>query len=239
MKTENDNKIIKELYNDYLNFKKHTKNNTNVDYYDELFYIELSKYFPERNAVICDLGCGAGRMLTSLKSEGYNALYGCDVLYDYNNRNAIIEKNDIISYLNKLNRKIDAFILNDVLEHLSLSEIIETLLLCFKRLSENGMLILKVPNGSSPFSGLYQNGDLTHITVLNESSIHQIASLCKFKVVKIACEKLAIRRYKGIKKIIVECNHFIFKSLMSVISMLAYRKKVVLTSNVIAILKRN
>jgi hypothetical protein len=63
----------------------------------------------------------------------------------------------------------------DVFEHLTLSQIETHLVAIAKLLEPGGVLILRYPNGQSPFGLSPQNGDVTHITALSQAKIDQLA----------------------------------------------------------------
>lgn len=77
----------------------------------------------------------------------------------------------------------DLVVLFDVLEHLTVEEILDLLSLLKSQLSAGGAIVARFPNGGSPFGRLYQHGDLTHCSVLTASSIEQAAIRCGLKVV--------------------------------------------------------
>ena len=71
--------------------------------------------------------------------------------------------------------KVDLVVAFDVLEHISLDKLFETLDDCRKCLRQDGQLIARVPSGDSPFSRAIQHGDLTHETIFGSSLIKQLA----------------------------------------------------------------
>jgi len=64
----------------------------------------------------------------------------------------------------------------DVFEHIPQDDCIALLRDMAERLSPGGILLLRVPNGESPFGRVFQHGDLTHVTTLGLSKFEQIAS---------------------------------------------------------------
>ncbi len=83
----------------------------------------------------------------------------------------------------KLKGEYDAIIALDVFEHLSLESIHSTLEVCGRLLRPGGVMILRVPNGGSPFGLMYQNGDYTHITAFTLSKMQQVCIESPFQVV--------------------------------------------------------
>lgn len=79
----------------------------------------------------------------------------------------------------------DKILLIDVLEHLKVDAVPETLRKISKLLSKNGELLIKVPNCSS-ISGLESHfGDHTHVSAFNETSLRALLEANNFKVVKL------------------------------------------------------
>ena len=71
----------------------------------------------------------------------------------------------------------------DVVEHMTLSDIVSALQAWKKHLSGKGRILIRVPSGDSPFSGRVMYGDITHKTLLATSALRQIASLAELKLV--------------------------------------------------------
>jgi len=71
----------------------------------------------------------------------------------------------------------------DVFEHLEKSEIIAMLRKIHAVLKPGGRLLVRFPNGASPFGAMNQSADLTHLTLLSISSFSQACSLAELEVV--------------------------------------------------------
>lgn len=65
----------------------------------------------------------------------------------------------------------DVIVLFDVLEHLPTDAITDFLRELAIRLAKNGRIILRTPNGGSPFGLNHQHGDPTHVTVLTANKL--------------------------------------------------------------------
>lgn len=61
-------------------------------------------------------------------------------------------------------------------EHIGFADLKELLARVKELLSAGGCVIARFPNGDSPFSGRYQNGDATHLKPLSTASLSQIAA---------------------------------------------------------------
>lgn len=79
-------------------------------------------------------------------------------------------------------RPFDLIVAFDVLEHLSIDAILALLQDVKKALSANGSMLIRVPNGRSPWGLANQYGDLTHITVLSDLRLNQLALETGFRL---------------------------------------------------------
>ncbi len=68
-------------------------------------------------------------------------------------------------------KPFDLIVLFDVLEHLPESRIAPFLDSLARRLSPDGLIILRTPNGGSPFGLHHQHGDPTHASILTASKL--------------------------------------------------------------------
>jgi 2-polyprenyl-3-methyl-5-hydroxy-6-metoxy-1,4-benzoquinol methylase len=71
----------------------------------------------------------------------------------------------------------------DVLEHIEVEEVVSFMRGLAQRLVPDGAILLRVPNGDSPFGGRHQHGDLTHVVAYGEFKLKQLAQLAGLKVV--------------------------------------------------------
>ncbi len=74
----------------------------------------------------------------------------------------------------------------DVVEHIPTTEVIAFFVYLRKLLNPDGLLLVRVPNGQSPFGLIYQYGDITHINVLSPGRFQQIADASGLRM--ISCE---------------------------------------------------
>ena len=70
----------------------------------------------------------------------------------------------------------DAIVAFDVFEHLTISELEETLIRLYGLLAEGGVGFGWFPNGGSPFGLAFIAGDIAHKTTLNGSSMEQFGA---------------------------------------------------------------
>jgi len=79
--------------------------------------------------------------------------------------------------------RFDLIAMFDVLEHIPASDLVPALSGLGARLKPGGAILVRVPNGDSPFGRAYQHGDLTHLTTFAMAKVHQLAALCGLCVV--------------------------------------------------------
>lgn len=77
----------------------------------------------------------------------------------------------------------DTIVAFDVFEHLSIAQIRSYLDATEKMLRPGGHLLLRFPNGQSPFGLAAQHGDITHIIALSQSKILQLIETKSFRMV--------------------------------------------------------
>lgn len=71
----------------------------------------------------------------------------------------------------------------DVLEHMTLEQLRDVLTNAARLLAPDGVFIARFPNGASPFAGVPQHGDLTHLRTLTPNALRQIAEDCGLRFV--------------------------------------------------------
>jgi hypothetical protein len=57
-----------------------------------------------------------------------------------------------------------------------------------------GKIVIRVPNGSSPWGMSYQYGDLTHKTAFNPESLRQLATACDLQIDRVYDQRRGSRR---------------------------------------------
>jgi SAM-dependent methyltransferase len=228
------------LYSRYDEFNKALREgkNTYTDAYDEFVY-DLANRLSAAPVAVLDLGCGSGAKLRTLVSPKMARLVGVDQLVSPTANPVELVKLDILDIDNWPSGTFDLIIINDVLEHLTLDEIIKVLAAAGSRIKDNGYIFVKVPNGSSPFGGVYQNGDLTHKTFLGQFSFLQLAPVCDLEVAEFQSERLALRRYHNpIKRVTVAALQAVGRFMLLLVSLLLFRRKIVMTPNILVVLRR-
>lgn len=151
----------------------------------------LKNFLPEKkDAKILDIGCGYGSLLYFFHKEGYRDVLGVDhssqqvqLAHKLGIHN--IQQEDFFSFLAGQSSRYDFITAMDVLEHLRKEEVVDFLKKVFSALKPGGKLLIRVPNGTSPFFGNYRYGDFTHETSFTALSIRQVFTLSGLQEIKV------------------------------------------------------
>lgn len=81
-------------------------------------------------------------------------------------------------------KQFDLVVAFDVLEHLTLPEIVDLLVSVKNLLAPDGRFLARFPSGDSPFSRSIQYGDITHRSVIGSGSVTQLALKTGFRIVQ-------------------------------------------------------
>lgn len=132
---------------DYLDFENHFRGPRSEIMENQKQYIS---YFKGKSKVI-DLGCGRGEFLELLMAEGIPAI-GVDFYEDfvlYCNAiglNAVVD--DALHYLRGI-EYTDGIFVGQVVEHLTVDQILELCDLAYQRLTSDSYIIIETPNPTS------------------------------------------------------------------------------------------
>jgi len=126
----------------------------------------------------------------------------------------------------------------DVLEHLKYEDIITLLKACRTCISKDGVMLLRVPSGDSPFSGTLFNGDITHKTLLGSKAFAQLAVLTGFEIISTHDTVLPIFGL-GLRKAVERAMVKFARKLTTLFIRVTFlgNKHAVITSNMIVILR--
>lgn len=201
-----------------------------LDHYRNFF---IKNFFPEnKNISILDIGCGYGLFLNACKEEGYKNIFGVEIIQECvefakKKFNISISNYEIIDYLkSKKNTTFDIITAFDVIEHFKKEEVLNLLELIYKKLKNNGLFIMRVPNAGS-LSGLYLlYSDLTHEWSYTSLLAKQLFHLTSFDKIEILPEY----NPKNLKSSLLN----FFQKIISIISS-SLKEKFIFSSNIIVI----
>lgn len=200
--------------NDFGNLNSHDK-----QYFDSIF--DSIKIQSKNNVKVLEVGYGNGSFLRYCRDKKYD-IFGVEINVDL--IEAAKEKKfnvftpDEILHIHE--DSFDLIVLFDVLEHLDVSFIEESILVYRKILKDGGVLVARYPNSDSPFSLPIQHGDITHVTAIGSGMIRYWMKIANFKITYIGPDEryfninIGILRYilKSIKFLII----FVFNKLLNI-----------------------
>ena len=156
------------------------------------------RYIPEdKHANILVTSCGPGYFVNLLAKEGYINVTGIDS--DPEKLRYALDKGlncrteNAFPFLERKKDPYDLIFVEQEINHLTKSEVLEFLVLCRNNLKQNGTLILHSLNGANPLTGsesLAMNFD--HYNTFTEYSLRQVLEHSHFNHIKIIPLKLYI-----------------------------------------------
>ena len=146
----------------------------------------LKKFMPkDRNARILDLGCGHGPLLRCIKEWGYNNIQGIDVSEEqvelaHHYGISEVQLGSIFDLSAIPSKSVDLVFLMDVLEHLQRQELFDLLSDIREKMTNDGLMVIHVPNACGVFGNAIRFADLTHELSFTPSSLSQCMGACGF-----------------------------------------------------------
>jgi len=151
-------------------------------------FVEASDYRPEMS--VLELGCGNGLFLQFLANFGVDDFMGIDgdprILDQLSSE--LVPAVNVLEFADYFaselaDRRFDRIVLFDVLEHFSPDDATDLLKSVAEIMNNDGRIVVRVPNMSSPFALGVQYNDVTHRTAFSPGSIRQVASVAGLKPV--------------------------------------------------------
>lgn len=141
------------------------------------------------DADLLEIGFGAGRFLAWAHAEGARVA-GTEInaaLLEAARASGVeIVPPNIENQAHDHRERFDTIVAFDVFEHFSLAEIIARLGAAETMLKPGGHLLLRFPNGQSPFGLAPQNGDPTHKAALSRGIFEQLIQGTSLRVIRYA-----------------------------------------------------
>lgn len=141
------------------------------------------------NAKLLEIGFGQGSFLRWCRDRGA-VVVGYELIQSIcevgNSQGFDVRHGDFRVLLELTQETFDLIVAFDVFEHIPADQIQDVFTLLRKKLNANGVIVVRVPNGQSPFGLAYQHGDITHINCLSKTKFQQISLACKLNLV--SCE---------------------------------------------------
>ncbi|MDA3790737.1 MAG: class I SAM-dependent methyltransferase [Desulfobacula sp.] len=159
--------------------------NNNFQEYAEIFDIEAARAGVKKGDDILEIGFGEGLFLEWARESGFN-ITGVEINRDFyalaKERGHMVYLGDVKEVVRSSDKKYNGIFLFDVLEHLTMEEILSLFDFFQTILGKDGKILTRVPNGASPFGRFLQHSDATHITALTGAKIQDIAQLSELEV---------------------------------------------------------
>ena len=160
---------------------------------------------PNKAARVGELACGHGSFLWWLRQRGYQEVIGIDSSPE---QIALAAQTGAATRLMEVNRwleeqpegKLQALVGIDLIEHISKDDFMNLLEASYRALAADGHLILRYPNGDSPFVGRNLFNDITHIWTYTTNCLETLGRMHRFSRFRFVDESTAaIRDHRGIK----------------------------------------
>ncbi|MGA7800303.1 MAG: class I SAM-dependent methyltransferase [Gammaproteobacteria bacterium] len=149
----------------------------------ESFRIEVARSTVAPPARVLEIGFGEGRFLDWARDAGFD-VFGIEIIPALceaaDSRGHTVYSGDVLR--TPVDGKFDLIVAFDVVEHIARDRQLEFFARLGELLSPEGRILLRFPNGASPFGRIYQYGDITHETVVSPDLIGQIAHMCGLRL---------------------------------------------------------
>lgn len=146
----------------------------------DVFRREVSRAGVAAPARILEIGFGEGQFLDWAQENGFE-VHGIEQLEDQcakaKSRGHQVYCGNAAAVLERIAGSFDLIVLFDVCEHLTVPELVALFASARARLAPKGVIFARFPNGGSPFGGVAQHGDATHVTTLTGGKIDQIGQV--------------------------------------------------------------
>ena len=163
----------------YVDTGSATRTEIEAERMDEEFGIEMSRAGIGPGARILELGYGHAHFLAWATAQGCNVV-GTEINRGLHEAATAAGHDVHLGPLDDIDfatgTAFDAIVAFDVFEHLTISELKETLIRLHGLLAEGGVVFGWFPNGGSPFGLAFMAGDIAHKTTLNGSSMEQFGA---------------------------------------------------------------
>lgn len=141
-----------------------------------------------QDIAILDVGCGQGQLVRSLRALGHQDVTGIDVSSEQialatKLGTSGIYQADLFEFAPGHPGRYDCIVALDLIEHFDRPHVLPLFEVLRSMLRPGGRLILRTPNGTSPFHGRILFSDITHGTAYTSRSLCQIATATGFDAV--------------------------------------------------------
>ena len=189
-----------------MNINEDTKKNYLLDHLERLrdsrsrlhkkqwISYNYKKFIPtDKNANILEIGPGFGELLEFLiidcKYNNVKAIDISDAVENYCNKiiqNSTIKVNDTVEFLKNNKNKFDVIFMLQLLEHIPKKNVNQFLIAVNNALSDNGKVIIEVPNAANFIIGINNYfSDFTHEVAYTDVSLRYILQINNFSEIEL------------------------------------------------------
>lgn len=211
---------------------------------DHVYYAAETSITAQAPPRLLEIGFGNGGFLGWIKSLG-GEIFGVETNSRLNERARQHFSSDCFfedlrdPRLNRFEGSFSHIVAFDVIEHISIEDLPGVLQRIRDLLAVEGRLIVRFPNGDSPFGRMIQHGDPTHVTSMGRHKLAYLARNAGLKIAEIRAPALPLHGV-GIasftKRAGVKLGRYFFERLLSILYYGGQR--IPLDSNYVAILIR-
>lgn len=157
---------------------KHWSSLFEADRAHRLYFERAFRDVALRGCKVFEVGFGAGRFMAWAREQGA-VVAGCELIPElvragrergYDTRCGTVQQ-----VIEPGSESFDVIAAFDVLEHVQPASLAPMLRFIAGALVPGGRVLVRVPNGESPFGRVWQHGDLTHVNTLSKGKFAQIA----------------------------------------------------------------
>ncbi len=160
---------------------------------------------------VLEIGCGSGQFLRYLLHRDFKFVTGVDYdqglqekLQDIENAGYKIELSDAEAFIDKVSgaQFFDRIVLFDILEHMQLNDCVRVLRKLQALLTQDGNILIRVPNMTSKWGIRMLYGSFDHVTEFSPGRLDELAALTNFKLSEITGQTTGKRRKVFFQKIL-------------------------------------
>ena len=173
---------------------------------------------------VAELACGHGSFLHWLKDRSYTNVTGVDSSSEQiqlaRQTGVTVEQDDANGWLARQPKNHFASIVAiDLVEHLPKDDFMELLHLAQRALLPQGSLILRLPNGDSPFVGMNLFNDITHVWTYTPNALNSLAQMHGFAGTQFADEGAeAIRDHRWLKVPLARAGGLLLRAMVRIVT---------------------
>ncbi len=149
-------------------------------HFDQIFRRSL-----KNKSKILEIGFGNGELLSYFRALGHQVV-GVEIndnLVERARKSGYAAYSGVICEIPELqSEKFDLLVALAVVEHMHYNELVDLFSWANKHLNHGGKILLKFPEGASPFGLGYQHGDFTHVSCLTKSKIEALCNSCNMEL---------------------------------------------------------